>query len=296
MNVDVRHRQFIVSYSPEDETYAKRLLVVLDKEIAVFENFFNTKLEGIFTIEIPASQTDYNTSAGSNIPEWSNALYMPSQRRMILKKPEWFSSEENFEQVISHELSHLFFHQKYGHSAIPLWFNEGLAEYLSDKRIEMPEGVIIANAIFTRIIIPLMNIDSLLLFNSGRARLAYLESLTAIQFLESIISSRGNEWDEFMEMVNQAGFEITLKSFTTYDQVDFEIFWYRWLSEKYKWFIILNWENLIWIFMTIVLLGALYAVRYRNKKTLEDWENDESLQLEPEDQVNIDINIDNPKY
>ena len=47
----------------------------------------------------------------------------------------------------------------------------------------LPEGVIIANAIFTRKIIPLMHIDSLMLFNSGRARLAYLQSLTAIQFL-----------------------------------------------------------------------------------------------------------------
>jgi hypothetical protein len=294
--VDVRHQQFIISYSPEDEKYAKRLFAVLDKELDSFENFFNIKLEGTFTIEIPASQSEYNTSAGSSIPEWSNALYIPSQRRMIVKKPEWFSSEESFEQVISHELSHLFFHQTYADSAIPLWFNEGLAEYLSGTRIEMPEGVIIANAIFTRKIIPLMHIDSLMLFNSGRARLAYLQSLTAIQFLESIIIKKGLEWNEFLTKVNQDGFEIALKNFSSYDQVDFEIFWYRWLSEKYKWFIILNWENLIWIFITIVLLGALYAVRYRNKKTLENWENDESLQMEPEDQIKIDINIDNSKY
>jgi hypothetical protein len=292
-NLEVKYRQFIISYSPEDEKYVNRLLTVLDKQIDYFDQFYEKELEGVYTIEIPASKSEFFRATGSKIPEWSNALYVPSQRRMILKKPEWYSSDNSFEQVISHELSHLYFHQKFGGENIPLWFNEGLAEYLSKEMIGISEGVTLSNAIFTKKIIPIMYVDSLFLFNSGRARLAYLESLTAIQFIESIMNERGVGWLEFLYHIERDGFENALKIYTTYDLVDFEIYWYRWLSDKYKWFIVLNWENLIWIFITIVLLGALYAVRFRNKKILQNWEKDEVSLQDSEYQIEIDTKVDN---
>ena len=293
-NVEVKYRQFIISYSSEDEIYVKQLLTVLDKQIDYFDQFYEIELEGVYTIEIPASKSEFFTTTGSKIPEWSNALYLPSQRKMILKKPEWYSSDNSFEQVISHELSHLYFHQKFKGENIPLWFNEGLAEYLSKEVIGISEGVAISNAIFTKKIIPIMNVDSLLLFNSGRARLAYLESLTAIHFIESIMNKKGIGWHEFFYHIERDGFESALKIYTTYDLVDFEIYWYRWLSDKYKWFIVLNWENLIWIFITVVLLGALYAVRFRNKKILQNWERDEVSLQDSEYHLEIDTKIDDP--
>jgi hypothetical protein len=51
---------------------------------------------------------------------------------------------------------------------------------------------------------------------------------------------------------------------------------------------------LIWLFIIIVLIGALYAIKYRNKKILESWEMDDDLLEAPEEPLESDFRIKEP--
>ena len=290
----IQHQNFKISYSVDNEAYVQRLLAVIDTVTNRYQNFYGAESQGIYFIEFPASPLEYLRTVGNSLPEWSNGVYMPGQRRLVLKKPEWYHSPGTFEQVVAHELSHLYYDIRFKNVKTPSWFNEGLAEYLSGQSIGIHEGLVLSNALFSGKLIPLMDVDSLLLFNAGRARLAYLESLTSIHFLESILVSKKVTWQEFFNRIEEVGFENSLKQFAGIDLIDYEIQWYRWLDDKYKWFIFLNWENLIWLFIIIVLIGALYAIKYRNKKILESWEVDEDLLELPEEPLESDFRLKEP--
>jgi hypothetical protein len=259
----------------ENEYIAEEIISSLKGHIKDIELFYNQKIKGTVTIVIPNSTAEFDELTGGSIPRWSNAVFVSQSFQIFIKKPEWYMEDKGIKKSLLHELSHAYFFIKFGDVKYPLWLNEGLAEYLSGEKIMIRGGVQISNALFSRKLIPLKDIDSLLTFSSSQANLAYLQSLSVIYFLQDYLRMKGYGWSDFFNLLNSNGFEVALKRLTGMDQLDFEIKWYHWVKGKYRWFIILNWENLIWIFLIIILIGASYAVRYRNKNLLREWEREE---------------------
>ena len=91
------------------------------------------------------------------------------------------------------------------------------------------------------------------------------------------------KWNDFFCLIKNQGFARALKEVTKWDNIDYEIKWYRWLSKKYRWLFLLNIENIIWVLFIFTAIGALYAIRYRNRKVLLEWEAEERESLEIED-------------
>ncbi|MEJ2635423.1 MAG: peptidase MA family metallohydrolase [Calditrichia bacterium] len=273
--VELRHENFKVVYAREDEYRALNIIKELQKHSPVCQNFFGAELQGLITIYLPSSKAEFTYLAGQKLPDWSAAVYVSSMKRIVLKRPEWTLTDTPLEKDLAHELSHVYLDERLGAQKVPLWFNEGIAEYLSGQRINIAEGVTLSNALFTKRITQLASIDSLLSFPASRARLAYLQSLSVILFLNSRYLQNQASWNRFMEAISAGTFDAALQNLTGMDKIDFEIKWYRWLQEKYRWFVIFNLENLIWVAMVVVLIGALYAIRYRNRRRLEQWEQEE---------------------
>ncbi len=274
---EISYKNFVIKYQPDDENFAHMVQRVLEPAIPEYENFYGVKLQSHITVSLPSSLLDIDQSILHDLPEWSNAVFLPELQKIILKKPQWYSNDQQLSQVFRHELSHAYFHQRFGSRQIPLWFNEGLAEFLGGTHMDISNGVVISNALFTGNLIPLQDMDSLLTYSWSRARLAYLQSFTAIRFLEKQLQQHGNHWLNFFNAIDNYGFEPALKMSTGMDRIDFEIKWYHWVDDQYKWFVIFNWENLIWVFMVLVMAGALYAIRYRNRKILRQWESEEKI-------------------
>jgi len=278
--VELMFKNFRVSYPIETENLSKIVIQNLESYVTQYELFFNIQLKGIVLIQIPESRKEYQVGLPEKLPAWSNGYYSPHRQMIILKRPEWYMNPDDFGKVLRHELAHAYFHSKFHSTSTPLWLNEGLAEYLSGERIGIEEGMLLSNALFSKNLVTLSDIDSLNYFNLMRARLAYLESLTAITFLENLLRENNLSWQQFFDLILAKGFEETLLHTTSYDLIDFEIAWYRWVEETYRWFLIFNWENLIWLIIIIILLGSMYAIRYRNRKIMQEWEVQESHEKE----------------
>lgn len=273
--LEVSYQNFIIRYDQSDEKRALAVAKILEKSIPVMQNFYQIHLDTKASIVLTRSQNEFQRLTRYQLPEWSAAVYVPQMRQIILKDAVSFNSPKQMEKELIHEISHLFFDYRFSDKSTPLWFNEGLAEYLSGEKIEIKKGVIISNALFANKIIPLINIDSLLSFSTSRAQLAYVQSLSAVIFLKRSFGNHGKNWNGFFNLYEKEDFQTALKDYTGMDPIDFEIKWYRWIRDKYKWFVIFNLENLIWFAMAVILIGALYAIRYRNRKILMQWESEE---------------------
>ncbi len=292
--IEVKYENCTIIYTVQDENYAMIALDVLKENLGKYERFYDLRMERRISVILPATQMDYKQLIPGNIPSWSNALFIPHSFQIIIKKPDWYTGGHEFTKSLSHELSHAFFHEKFTEQSIPLWFNEGLAEYMSGEKINVSDGVIIANAIFTKNVSKLRDIDEMLVFSEARARLAYLQSYTAVLFLEDNLRSAKMEWADFFKLVNSHGFDRAIGILMNMDIIDFEIKWYKWLKSKYRWFIIFNWENAIWVIMGIILIGAMYAIRYRNRKILMKWDIEESENNQWETMSTYDPHLQDP--
>ena len=281
--VEMSYDHFRIKYLPKDENRAMAGLQILKENQPRFEKFYGIRIQRFYSIIFPGSLPEFRHLTGGRLPEWSGAVFMPRQRYIVIKNPEWAVSNLQLETNLTHEVSHLYFYEKFGKKSLPLWFNEGLAEFLSGEKLNIRRGTLLANALFSHTLIPLGDIDSLLAFRAGRANLAYIESLSAILFLQHNYISPGYEWQEFLNRVLASDFDTAIKDLTGMDMIDFELKWYRWVDKKYSWFILFNLENLVWVVMAVVLLGALYSLRYRNKKTLRRWELEETIEGYPDD-------------
>jgi hypothetical protein len=275
--ISIRYENYKIIYEPDDEAEGRLLLKTLEKVNPEFEIFFNFKIAQLVEIYLPPQPADFRRLASVNLPPWVQGVYLTEKQKIIVKKSGRMNEPADLAEVLTHELSHLYLQHRFGEIKIPTWFNEGLAQKLSGKKIQISEGMILANALFARTFIGLEEIDSLSSFSENRARLAYGESLHAVLFLENYIRTKGLNWTKYFDIIYASGFEKAIQEVTGQDLIDFEIKWYRSVKEKYQWFIIFNWENLIWLVMVLVLIGAMYAVRYRNRRVLLQWEQEEAM-------------------
>ncbi len=267
----LRSANVLVGYAPRDEKQALLVASWLNEGVNKLNRFYEIVSSKLIKIEIAESPEEFRALAQQKLPDWTGALFIPSSNTIILKSSRFGGTLFSLQQDLIHELSHAYFHQKFDDLNIPLWYNEGIAMWLSKRRIGMGDAITISNALWAKRIIPLSAIDSLLQFDRHRAYLAYLESLSAIQFMIHRLSEKQTLQD-FQNLIVQKGWAEAVKSMLGMDEIDLEIQWYRYIEKKYKWMIVLNLENFLWVALIIILFLSVYAIRYRNRKKMQEWE------------------------
>ncbi len=246
--------------------YIKKDLISRLKLLNDFYGIFPSKTYKIYLLE---DKGRFNNFSKNDLPEWSSAIAYIKSNTIILKIN---SAEDVIEssKTLVHELSHLLLYHHFNRKYTPVWINEGLAEYMAGKDISVSEKTIIANALWANTLISLTRIDSLLTFNGIEARLAYLESFSAVSYfihkhgMDSLYLLLGN-------ISNTNNINHAFLKTVGYDFIDFELDWYNELEDKYIWLIILNLDNLIWISITILAITVFISIKIRNKKKIDNW-------------------------
>lgn len=299
----LRHDNYLIKYDMKSEKLALKVISLLDQYSRRMEAAYQVKIDFPVTIMIAESANQFQLLSGASLPEWTGAAYIGSRNTILLKDPKWANPEIDFEKDFLHELSHLFFQAKFDGENIPLWYNEGMAEYLSGRSMDLHSGLVLSNAIWAKTVISLNKIDSLLLFSKQKAELAYTQSLSAVIFLKQKLSENsgdGNEfvnWSRFHEQIRENGWASAFKNTIHVDNIDFEIAWYRHIEGKYRWLFILNLENLIWVALLLILALGMFWVRSRNRKLLKKWEYEEQVYGHHDPNLmEFDPGVDYPDY
>jgi len=267
---------------PADTLLTKKLVEKTKPALQILENFYGRGPRTIVTIQLTSSESSYHKYARNGVPEWSQAVAFPGQRLIVLR----LASAEEVQQAVqtlTHELSHLFCAEIVPANRFPTWLNEGLAQFLSGKRLSLNDKMLLANALTLKRVKRLQALEGLHDFSPVKARLAYIQSLYAVDYfvrmhgratLSKLVQNLGR-----FRSANRAWMQTV-----GYDALDFEIYWYEDLSRSYRWLVWLNLDNLIWLSMGLLALLAIWLVRRRNRLKLQRWEEEEDAEPKIEDE------------
>lgn len=270
----MRKDNYLFIFNERDSILAEKLYTSIEKPLHYIEQFFDRKAKSTITIYLTKSETEYQRYARRKVPEWSQAVAFPSERLIVIKLA---GAEEinTAPEILLHELVHIFIAGRIPENRMPTWLNEGLAQYLSGKKLTITEKVGLANALASNKIFELSALDTLLRFNPPEAQLAYSQALTAVEFF---IKKHGEA--KLNRLVNNLAVHRSINdaflATVGYDFIDFKIFWYEDLNDRYRWLILLNLDNLIWILISVLAISAIIAIRLRNRKKLKTWDETES--------------------
>lgn len=261
-------------FDASDSILVHKLIEQMNPALKRLEDFFGRGSGSVITIFITQSQAEYHRRTQNALPEWSQAAAFPGQRFIVLRLA---SAEEiaTAPKTLTHELVHIQIGEKVPPGRMPVWLNEGLAQYLSGKDLSLNDKVLLANALALKRVPHLSAIDSLLSFGPQKARLAYIQALSAVQYFVNA-NSRKQLSELVIALALHHSINDAFMSVIGIDFIDFEIGWYEDIQEKYRFLVVLNLDNLLWLSMGLLALAAIFAVRRRNRKKMQTWENDEA--------------------
>ena len=284
--VRFEYRNYNFISDEQDTLLLKQLMRDARPRLQKLEEFYRHIPTEVVTIQLTSSESAYRRIAAQGVPEWSQAVAFPSQSLIVMRV---VSAEEvqQAAQTLTHELSHLFCADIIPPNRLPVWLNEGLAQYISGKRLGLNDQVLLANALVLKRVPQLKALEALHSFSPPKARLAYIQALSAVEYfvhkhgegtLSALVHNLGKFRSEQRAWLQTVG----------YDFIDFELNWYESTYRAYRWLVWLNLDHFIWLTMGLLAVAAIVLVRRRSRKKLESWDNEEFyLEADEENRVNL---------
>jgi hypothetical protein len=266
------HDIYIFYHEKEDSILIQNLTNKIADKVLELEKFFKIKPISPVHIYLTKNNFEFQNFAKKGLPEWARAVAFTNTNTIVLLAGN--ADEINqLPGVLMHELVHIYLGIVRNENHIPTWLHEGLAQYLSNDGLSMEEQILIANALFADKFLSLTEMDSMFSFKRNQAQIGYALARSAVDFFvlefgleklhEIIIQLSGSR------AVNDIFIIVTARDF-----IDFEIRWYKYIDKEYSWFLIMNVENLIWVFLVILLFAAFIRIKFKNRKTVSSWNDD----------------------
>jgi hypothetical protein len=242
------------------------------------ENFFSHIIDSPVIIILAYSEAQFRELGGLLIPEWSAAIAIPEKRFIMLKPADYFDPEV-YTVSLLHELAHIYLAERLGENSVPLWLNEGIAMYISNKTLNWTESTIAGNAVLGNNLLSFSDIDELIRFRTGLAQIAYIQSFLSVQYFIEIYGEH-----ELKNLINAVAGGISVNEYLSMqlglNYEDFEFNTVEWIKDKYWWMIFLQFENLLWILILLLVMAAIVIIKIRNRRKIIEWTSEDILNQE----------------
>lgn len=283
--IEIPEHRIRIRFSADEQTTAENVQKLLNHHLPRLTAFFNQPVDSI-VIDLVSEAEGWDEYRERGAPEWAKGLYFPAEKLLVVNLTEHSTPLNRLESVIIHELVHACFYSTYGESHAPVWFNEGLAEYLSGGIFEM-DPVLLANARAAGTLPALEELQDMHRFPRNKAQLAYVQSLSAVQFL---FEQLGDNREPFLQTLKTQSWTVALAKHLNTDDIGFEIDWYEDVKNRYRWFVIFNLENLLWASGALLIILAFFWKLVRNRRKIRQWER-EAKRFESPDSENSDPHV-----
>ena len=264
---------YLFIHQSSDSQLVHKLYTKAHPFLAEMEAFFGAFSPATITIVLTRSDEEFYQAARYAIPEWSQAVAFPKERLVIIKIADADQLLRS-PQVLLHEIVHIRAEEYTQGAYIPGWLNEGLAQYFSGELLTLPKKITLSNAINAKKILSLSSLDTMMRFQKPQAELAYIQSVSAIEYIVEKYNKKS-----LLVLLNafrnRYAIDESLKLAFGVDFIDFEINWYEYIYNEYRWLILLNFNNFLWFLITALIMLAILVVRWRNRKKLRHWEEED---------------------
>jgi hypothetical protein len=271
----VQHGNVFVTGAEPDSLIIDFILETVVETRPAFDQFFADSIRSDIVFKLAASEEEYARIVDGYLPDWSGAASFLQSNRVILK-PQRVFNPLAFREVILHELAHLYLGNLDPGHRLPLWIQEGVAQIMSGKTLVWTDGITLGNALVGNDVVSLEQIDQVLRFGEVRARIAYLQSMVATQYLMSQLTQ-----SEFQQFLYDYGSAVLPDSalyyrYFGYDFYEFERLWYADLKKNYHWMFLLQMENILWVLLVLLVFIIFIIKKIRNRRVIENWRRDET--------------------
>ena len=228
-----------------------------------------------FQIIIPKTKQEFFKIA-KTAPEWGIAIAKSSENKIIIQPASIANISKNrFNEIIIHELNHLYMYRLIDSSFIPSWFLEGMAMKFSNE-FSYTDKIEISKALWKQQIIPLDGLNNFNTKNKYVIKLAYAQAASAVNALEyyygkqithqiiSLLKKKYTFWNALFKITGD-------------DKIDFQEKYEFYISNYFLWIFLLNTSNMLFILFPFILILGYLIKKNKNKKIIQKWENEEQI-------------------
>ena len=256
-----------VYYAENDTKIAEASSKIVNKQLLRLSKQYYLDVRPLH-IYIADNSDTYKQYSGSSSPVWSIGL--ASDDRMLVKSPS-FSRQtlRDFQQTLLHESVHLAVED----IPLPVWFNEGFAQYEAGQ-FDLQKRILLSRAFWHQNLMTLNTIEHLMQMPQTKAKIAYAQSVAMVEYLNEyfgvgLVSKCLIYTKEFQNF--DKGFR---KAFLMSPE-KFELLWRNNVIKRYRFYILLDQNNFIWIIAPFILILGFILSKARRRKMLKEWENSE---------------------
>ncbi len=257
-------------YHRSDAANVKNIIEAVLSGRETLKSTLGLDFQGEFYIFLASKSAEFGELTGWRLPEWTQGVAVPQQRRVVLKSPKFSGTGFDLSKAAVHEFVHIVIAEEVGD--VPLWFNEGLAVFLSGEGYF--DQKTLDQAALGRKILAFEEMESVLRFDPLKAQLAYSQSLSAVQYLVV----------EFGPDVLRRIFN-GLKSGEKFDRSffqatglwpdEFETEWGGKVQSDYRFAFLKDLTHyLSFVFGPLAVIGGFF-LWYRKRRIVKRWEREE---------------------
>ena len=210
-------------------------------------------------------------------PQWADATAWPRRSWIFLRTNRVRSGTARPDtQVFDHEITHILLGQSFGNRTPPAWLQEGLSqwiagEYTPDTTRQIAAGLL-GKGLHT-----LESLQTGFPIDPVQARLAYAQSADLIAW---IAAEYGEEAIRtlVLSMAGGSPFEASIKRATGTRMSVIDRAWRSRLEDSWLWVHSLTLDTLLMSLGAVLLVVAFVAVRFRNRRKLALWKDQEELE------------------
>jgi hypothetical protein len=291
-----------IMFPPEAERSVDSIWPRLEPELSRVSAHLQTPIPNGITVVFAPNQRVFSDLQGRAAPDWVTGMAYP-ERSLIYLRP--LTGEEvranSIRAVIAHELSHVVLHRRLNGNPAPLWFDEGLAVFLSNEPLYARAERLLPLGLTGRSI-PLRQLQDSFPADSESSATAYAEAGDFVRFLhdrygDAAVSSyldglaRGADPDDALK----AAFHASL--------FDLEIQWLATVRRTYGLIPALSGGGLLWFLISILAIVAYLRKRSTSRKKLALMQleerylfGDPPAPAEPDPQPADDDDDDSPPF
>ena len=192
-------------------------------------------------IEIALAPTEsaFQQLSGGFAPEWGAGLAFPADSKILIPA---YASERgavaDMPRILRHEVAHIALYRAVDGTRVPRWFNEGYATF-SAGQLDAEAGWLLRLSFLAGRAPPLDSLDLDWPTLTGDARLAYLLSASAVDYLSRASGERGLR--RLIDLTRTTrSFDAALRQTYGLDMSSLEREWRKDVKKRYGWIVVLS--------------------------------------------------------
>ncbi|MFC1524752.1 peptidase MA family metallohydrolase [Planctomycetota bacterium] len=231
------------------------------------------RLQGRLKLVIMPSRKAFEAKLSPQMRSWTLAFALikraPQSRggTIVINPSSLDLRANNLLQTLKHELWHILIHE--ATDDIPKWFDEGVAQWISDYSIFESKTNELRMAALSNNLIPLAELTDDFPQNLPAVKLAYIQSESVVRYIAEQYGASSIK-DIIYSLQKDADFPTALRKATRTTTAGLEANWYKQFQPNlFNLFMLAFTQRNIFIMIGLMAVLAFFIVRSRRKKRLK---------------------------